>query len=185
MLWKRCNAMIRGWLNSAMDKEIRSSVKYAKTAKEIWDDLEERFGKACAPRAYELKRTLTHTRQKNTTVSAYYTKLRSIWDEMKSLSTIPKCKCGKCSCELSKEFQEIRNKEQLYEFLMGLDESFGTVKTQILSTRPTPSLSVAYHMCWGCSPTGTRCSVATEASFRFVYCRGARTATSFSNLLIF
>lgn len=29
---------------------------------------------------------------------------------------------------------------------MGLDESFGTVKTQILTTKPTPTLGSAYHM---------------------------------------
>lgn len=53
--WKRCNAMVRGWLTSAMSKEIRSSVKHVKTMREIW---EERFGKESAPKAYELRRSL-------------------------------------------------------------------------------------------------------------------------------
>ncbi|KAL0303371.1 UNVERIFIED_CONTAM: hypothetical protein Sradi_6205200 [Sesamum radiatum] len=39
----------------------------------------------------------------------------------------------------------MRERDQLYDFLMGLD-SFGTVKTQILSTKPTPSLGSAYHL---------------------------------------
>ena len=30
--WMRCDAMIKGWLTTAMEKEIRNSVKYAKTA---------------------------------------------------------------------------------------------------------------------------------------------------------
>ncbi|KAL0303372.1 UNVERIFIED_CONTAM: hypothetical protein Sradi_6205300 [Sesamum radiatum] len=51
--WMRGDAMVKGWLKSAMDKEIRSSVRYAKTAREIWVDLEERFGKVNAPRAYD------------------------------------------------------------------------------------------------------------------------------------
>ena len=33
--WKRCNAMVRGWPVSTMQKEIKSSVKYAITAKDI------------------------------------------------------------------------------------------------------------------------------------------------------
>lgn len=45
MPWMRCDAMIKGWLTTAMEKEIRSSVKYASTAYEIWSDLLERFGK--------------------------------------------------------------------------------------------------------------------------------------------
>ena len=43
--WQRSDALIKGWLTTAMEKDIRNSVKYAATAKEIWDDLEERFGK--------------------------------------------------------------------------------------------------------------------------------------------
>ncbi|GJX43135.1 LTR copia-type gag-polypeptide [Tanacetum coccineum] len=84
MPWMRCDAMIKGWLHTAMEKEIRSSVKYAMTAREIWVDLKERFGKVSAPRAYELKRSLTFTKQDGTSVSAYYTKLCGIWDEIQS-----------------------------------------------------------------------------------------------------
>nr|GEY34484.1 RNA-directed DNA polymerase, eukaryota [Tanacetum cinerariifolium] len=40
--WMRCDAMIKGWLTTAMEKEIRNSVKYTKTAAEIWNDLMER-----------------------------------------------------------------------------------------------------------------------------------------------
>nr|GLL16801.1 uncharacterized protein LOC109166102 [Ipomoea trifida] len=96
--WMRCNAMVKGWLKSAMDKDIRGSVRFAITARDIWRDLEERFGKES------------------------------------------------CKCNLSKKYAELREKEQLYDFLMGLDEEFNTVKSQILSTRPIPSLGVAYHM---------------------------------------
>ncbi|KAJ0581371.1 putative retrotransposon Copia-like protein [Helianthus annuus] len=53
--WMRCDAMIKGWLTAAMVKEIRGSVKYASSASEIWKDLQERFRKESAPRAYELK----------------------------------------------------------------------------------------------------------------------------------
>nr|GEW41573.1 putative reverse transcriptase, RNA-dependent DNA polymerase, Gag-polypeptide of LTR copia-type [Tanacetum cinerariifolium] len=43
--WMRCDAMIKGWLTTAMEKGIRDSVKYANTSSEIWSDLKERFGK--------------------------------------------------------------------------------------------------------------------------------------------
>ena len=59
--WMRCDAMIKGWLTTAMEKEIRNSVKYAKTATEIWQDLKERFGKESAPKAYELKQAMNNT----------------------------------------------------------------------------------------------------------------------------
>ncbi|GKA67147.1 putative LTR copia-type gag-polypeptide [Tanacetum coccineum] len=50
--WIRCDALIKGWLTTTMEKEIRNSVKYAKTAAEIWKDLKERFGKESVPKAY-------------------------------------------------------------------------------------------------------------------------------------
>ncbi|XP_054813328.1 uncharacterized protein LOC129313969 [Prosopis cineraria] len=53
--WIRCDAMVKGWLKSGMTKELRTSVRYAKTAHEIWTDLAECFGKGSAPRAYELR----------------------------------------------------------------------------------------------------------------------------------
>lgn len=55
MKWMRCDAMIKGWLTTTMEKTTRSSVKYANTSAKIWADLEERFGKESAPHAYELK----------------------------------------------------------------------------------------------------------------------------------
>nr|GEU41172.1 hypothetical protein [Tanacetum cinerariifolium] len=63
MPWMRVDAMIKGWLATAMEKNIRNSVKYAGTASEIWSDLNERFGKESAPRAYELKQKITSTQQ--------------------------------------------------------------------------------------------------------------------------
>ncbi|XP_071695685.1 uncharacterized protein [Rutidosis leptorrhynchoides] len=110
MNWRRCNAMVRGWLVSAMEKEIKSSVKYAVTARDIWVDLEERFGKENAPRVYELRRTITMIRQENLIVSSYYTKLRGVWDEIQSVSPIPTCKCNGCTCDLAKEIVTMRDK---------------------------------------------------------------------------
>ena len=146
MLWMRCDAMIKGWLTTAMEKNIRASVKYASTAAEIWTDLLERFGKESAPRAYELRQQIAATRQGGTSVSTYYTKLRSLWDEAQAVQPIPNCSCAGCSCGLSKKFVEHQEKERLYEFLMGLDPEFNVIKTQILATKPIPTLGMAYHL---------------------------------------
>ncbi|PWA50889.1 gag-polypeptide of LTR copia-type [Artemisia annua] len=81
MPWMRVDAMIKGWLTTAMEKNIRNSVKYAGTASEIWSYLNERFRKESAPRAYELKQKIASTRQCSASVSKYFTQLWSIWDE--------------------------------------------------------------------------------------------------------
>nr|GEV23327.1 putative reverse transcriptase, RNA-dependent DNA polymerase, Gag-polypeptide of LTR copia-type [Tanacetum cinerariifolium] len=80
--WMRCDAMIKGWLTTAIEKGIRDSVKYANTSSEIWSNLKERFGKESAPRAYELKKKITATRQEGSSISTYYTRLRASYEEL-------------------------------------------------------------------------------------------------------
>nr|GFA28308.1 hypothetical protein [Tanacetum cinerariifolium] len=146
MAWMRCDAMVKGWLATAMEKEIRASVKYANTAAEIWKGLKERFGKESVPRAYELKQVLNVTQQDRVTVSAYFTKLRRIWDEINTVLPTPRCTCNGCRCEVGKKLVELKEKERLYEFLLGLDSDFTVIRTQILTMKPTPNLSNSYHM---------------------------------------
>lgn len=146
MPWMRCDAMIKGWLTTAMEKGIRDSVKYANTAAQIWNDLHERFGKKSSPRAYELKQKIAATHQDGNSVSVYYTKLRTLWDEISSILPFPKCSCKDCSCEIGKQLVEFQEKERLYQFLMGLDSQFSVIKTQILATKPIPSMGVVYHL---------------------------------------
>lgn len=101
-VWERYDALIRGWMTAAMQKDIRNNVKFANTYQEVWEDLEERLGKESASHAYELKWALMILRQDNAFVSTYFTKLRAIWDEMQIVLPIPRCTCGKCTCDLGK-----------------------------------------------------------------------------------
>jgi hypothetical protein len=88
-----CHAMVKGWITTEMVKEIRASVKYANTSAEFWKDLNECFRKESALRAHELKQILNVTQQDGAWVSAYYTKLRRIWDEINTVMPRPRCTC--------------------------------------------------------------------------------------------
>ncbi|CAI0403202.1 unnamed protein product [Linum tenue] len=144
--WIQCDAMVKGWLKTAMDKEVRTSVRYAKTAREIWVDLQERFGKGSAPRAYELRRAISLLQQEKLTVSAYYTKLRGLWEESNSITPQPTCVCNRCTCGLEKRVREISENARVFDFLMGLADVFSTVRSQALNVKPTPTLGEVYHM---------------------------------------
>ncbi|KAL7597748.1 uncharacterized protein LOC111910595 [Lactuca sativa] len=145
-VWQRIDALIKGWPTIVMEKNIRNSVKYATTTKEIWDDLEERFGKESTTHSYELKCDLTTLKQEADSVSTYFTKMRAIWDEIFSVSPTPTYTCGNCTCDIGKRFVESRDKERVYEFPMGLKDTFKTIKTKILSTKPMPLLGSTYHL---------------------------------------
>ncbi|XP_023738657.1 uncharacterized protein LOC111886631 [Lactuca sativa] len=142
----RADAMVKGWLTTAMEKDIRTSIRYANTVAEIWKDLEERSEKEGAPRAYELKQSLNVARQDGASISSYYTKLKAVWDEIQLVLPMPRCTCSGCSCALGKRFSELKEKEKIYEFLMGLDADFSIIRTQILAMKPTPSLTAIYHL---------------------------------------
>ncbi|CAL1396571.1 unnamed protein product [Linum trigynum] len=142
--WDRCDATVKGWLKTSMNKEVRNSVRGAKTAREIWLDLEQRFETSSAGRAYGLRGLLGSLRQEKLSVSAFYTKLRTLWDELQTVSINPRCTCGGCSCDIAKQTREKQEGAHLFDFLLGLDDTFSVVRSQILSSKPKPSLAEAY-----------------------------------------
>lgn len=104
-----------------MEKEIKSSVKYAVTTCDIWFDLEESFGRENVPRAYELRWTIAMIHQESMTFT-YLSRLH-MW-------------------HLKGNYEE--RKWVLYDFLKGLNDDCGALRTQILSTNPLPALSNVY-----------------------------------------
>ncbi|XP_075095482.1 uncharacterized protein LOC142173740 [Nicotiana tabacum] len=42
--WTRCNNMVLYWFLNSFSKEISESVLYSQSAKDLWADLEDRFG---------------------------------------------------------------------------------------------------------------------------------------------
>uniref|UniRef100_A0A2N9HJK3 Integrase catalytic domain-containing protein n=1 Tax=Fagus sylvatica TaxID=28930 RepID=A0A2N9HJK3_FAGSY len=92
--WVRYNTMVISWLLNSLSKEIASSVIYANTAKEIWEDLRERFAQGNGPRIFEIQKSISVLSQDNSSVSSYYTRLKSLWDELSNFRPIPDCSCG-------------------------------------------------------------------------------------------
>lgn len=130
-----------------MDKDIQNNVQYACTASKIWSDLNERFGKESALKAYELKQKIASTRQSGNSVSTYFTLLRSIWDEAQSIHPFPRCSCNKYECDVGKMINEHQEKEHLYEYLMGLDVEFAVIRTQMLAIQ-NRFLHLEQHTTW-------------------------------------
>jgi hypothetical protein len=72
----------------------------------------------------------------NMTVTEYYTKFKSLLDELGELQPLPECTCG-----ASKEIMQREGDQQVHLFLGGLNnERFEHVKAAVLNTEPLPSL---------------------------------------------
>lgn len=79
-----CNTIVISWLTCNVSKELLGEILYSSSAHKIWLDLKEWFDKISGCRLYQLHRnifTLTHG---VFTVSAYYMKLKNLWDEYDS-----------------------------------------------------------------------------------------------------
>ncbi|KAL4192709.1 hypothetical protein AMTRI_Chr06g195650 [Amborella trichopoda] len=78
---------------SFVDK-IVDSISYETTVQSMWDDMKDRFSQNIAPRLFKLRRDLILVSQDSSTISAYYTKFKSLWEELASHTPLLPCYCG-------------------------------------------------------------------------------------------
>uniref|UniRef100_A0A803PSF3 CCHC-type domain-containing protein n=1 Tax=Cannabis sativa TaxID=3483 RepID=A0A803PSF3_CANSA len=77
----------------SVSPEIKSSIMYLETASKMWTVLNNRFNQGNGPRIFELNETLTYLYQGDDSVSAYFTKLTAMWDEINQLRPRIPCTC--------------------------------------------------------------------------------------------
>lgn len=69
-------------------------------------------------------------------VNTYYTRMRTLWNELKDFQPIPTCNCG-----TKREWVAYQNQECEMQFLMRLNESYTKIRTQIMMMDPMPVIS--------------------------------------------
>ncbi|XP_019236265.1 PREDICTED: uncharacterized protein LOC109216556 [Nicotiana attenuata] len=143
--WTRCNDMVISWLLNSLSKAIAESVLYTKTAKEILDELEERFGQSSGPQLYHLQKEISESTQGNLDIAGYYTKLKKLWDELDSLDVCQHCTCD-CSCGGKLKNYKSQQDSRLIQFLMGLNDTYAAARSNLLLLSLLPSLSHAYSL---------------------------------------
>ncbi|XP_055826308.1 uncharacterized protein LOC129894666 [Solanum dulcamara] len=84
--WSYCSDMVISWLLNTLSKDIGDSVIYSTTAKELWENLEQRFGKSNGTKLFHLEKELNILIQGNSDISGYFTKMKRIWAELDSLN---------------------------------------------------------------------------------------------------
>ncbi|XP_075077902.1 uncharacterized protein LOC142164245 [Nicotiana tabacum] len=108
-------------------------------------ELEDRFGQCNGAQLYQLQKELSDLVQGTSDIAGYYTKVKRIWDELDTLNSCVHCIC-ECNCggksRASKSFQDGR----LIQFLMGLNDAYTAVRSNILILTPLPSINQAYSL---------------------------------------
>ncbi|KAL9234454.1 hypothetical protein vseg_009325 [Gypsophila vaccaria] len=144
--WTRCDLMVLRWLLNSLAKPIRANVLYAKSSKDLWSELNERYGQVNALELYQLKKDLNNLSQENSSLVNYYSSLKRSWESIDSLDPIPDCTCGAlklCTCQLLKRLLDRETHSKLIQLLMGLNAGYDPIKTHILSMDQLPSINKA------------------------------------------
>ncbi|XP_073015672.1 uncharacterized protein [Primulina eburnea] len=102
----------------------------------VWTDLKEQFDKINGSRIFSLHREIGRLTQ-----VAYYCKLKQLWDEYSALVILPSCEC-----DAAKKYVEHEQQQRLLQFLMGLNESYMNIRSQILMICPLPMVGHAFSL---------------------------------------
>ncbi|KAL0315708.1 UNVERIFIED_CONTAM: hypothetical protein Sradi_5449000 [Sesamum radiatum] len=116
--WRRVDLMVISWIWNSISKDIVEAFMYAWSSRELWLELQRRYGRSNGPMLYQIQRELSTVSQGDLSVTAYLTKVISLKNE----ST------------------------ELMQFLMGLHEVYESERSQILMMDPLPDVEKAYAM---------------------------------------
>ncbi|KAA3482889.1 UBN2_3 domain-containing protein [Gossypium australe] len=131
--WDRCNAIVLFWILNIVNTELLVGLDFASSATLVWQDLKERFSKIDGSQIF--------SSIGDSSDSAYLTWLKLLWDEYDVLVPISSCNCANSQQNLQHVLQY-----RLFQFLMGLNETYSTIRSQILLMQSLPSVNQVYSM---------------------------------------
>ncbi|XP_076891316.1 uncharacterized protein LOC143542661 [Bidens hawaiensis] len=137
--WERCNFVVLTWILNSMSEELYVGQVYSKVAYEVWEDLKETYDKVDGSVVFVLYQKINSVTQNGSTVSEYNNKLNTMWKQFDAIVQLPSC-----SCQASKTFNDFNTLIKLMQFLMGLDDYYQPVKTNLLTKEPLPSVKNAF-----------------------------------------
>ncbi|XP_074298267.1 uncharacterized protein LOC141629108 [Silene latifolia] len=130
--WKRAMLIALSAKNKlGFIDEIGKSILYSNSAEIAWSELEDRFGQSNGAQLYGTQKNLTDFSQGNDSISTYFTKLKSIWDEIDGMGMNLPCSCN-CQCGAKIKQKKFQEDQRIVQFLMGLNDSFAVTDSAAL-----------------------------------------------------
>ncbi|XP_020999433.1 uncharacterized protein LOC110281482 [Arachis duranensis] len=111
-------------------------------------DLKHRFDQGDLFRIADLEEELFSLRQGELTITSYYTKLKSIWEELDEFRPIALCSClYNCECGKNLEMiREHREQSHVIRFLRGLNDQYANVLSQLMLVTPLPTVAATFSL---------------------------------------
>ncbi|XP_072084592.1 uncharacterized protein [Arachis hypogaea] len=97
--WDCCNTFVVSWIHLSLSSDIAQSVMGNGIAKDLWQELKNRFYQGDVFKIAELQEKLFSIKQGDLSVTHYFTKLKGIWEDLETFRPLPQCNCTpKCTC---------------------------------------------------------------------------------------
>ncbi|GJS62450.1 ribonuclease H-like domain-containing protein [Tanacetum coccineum] len=131
--WDRVNAVVLG-------------------ARHVWEELKETYDKVDGFVTFNLHHKIHTLKQNGSTLADYYHSLNALWKQFDCLIELPRC-----TCHAADDFKKHNQLMKLMQFLMGLDDSYMSIRSSILSKDTLPDVRNAY------------ATISSEESHRGIY----------------
>ncbi|CAM8951616.1 unnamed protein product [Rhodiola kirilowii] len=143
--WDRCNAVVLTWILNSVSKEIAASLVHSGNCMVAWQDLSSRFAGSVDSSLFSVQQAIAECMQNGASVASYYGKLIQLWGDEDALMAEETCTLG-AACVATKCALNRKMKNRVMKLLMGVDEGYTTVRSQLLHMKPGPTLQEAYNM---------------------------------------
>ncbi|KAL3375216.1 hypothetical protein AABB24_006618 [Solanum stoloniferum] len=143
--WKRCDDMVTRWILNSMTKEISDSVGYVNDSAELWKVLEDRYDHANGSKIYEIQKEINNLTQGILDITAYYTRMKKLGEELSTLNLRSQCD-SLCISGAKDIINKAEQDRLLIQFLIGLNEVYSAVRGNILAMNPLPSMAQAFSL---------------------------------------
>ncbi|GJU06396.1 ribonuclease H-like domain-containing protein [Tanacetum coccineum] len=119
--------------------DLYVGVVYAKSTYELWNDLKDTYDKVDGSVVFNLHKNINSLNQNGAPLVDYYNNLSSLWKQFNAMISLPPC-----TCEAAKHFENQNQLLKLMQFLMGLDDNYLAIRSNILTRDPLPLVKAAF-----------------------------------------
>ncbi|GJR00287.1 ribonuclease H-like domain-containing protein [Tanacetum coccineum] len=137
--WDRDNAVVMGWIINSILEELFLGQFFSKKACEVWDELKETFDRVDGSVTFNLHYKINSLTQNGSFVAEYFNKLSTMWKQFDAL-----IKLHRCTFHAADDFKRHSQLMKPMQFLMGLDDSYMQIRSNILPIELLPDAKGAY-----------------------------------------
>lgn len=139
--WRKCNQLVRTWIGNCINPEIAAGLPPTEDSKIIWDSIREMYGKLDRAKIFSLHQALSELKQGNTSVTTCFNRLSALWNELEAAEE--KLEGSESTLQ---QYKAIKDREKATRFLLILNDSHLTFRSQILAMEPPPTLGRIFQL---------------------------------------